>query len=56
MRRTFLILAMTALLSACGQSGPLYLPGNPSEIRAVPPATPDADDQENNGEEPAPKD
>ncbi len=28
--------ALILLLSACGQSGPLYLPGNPSKM-AVPP-------------------
>jgi predicted small lipoprotein YifL len=24
------------LLSGCGQKGPLYLPGNPSEVRPIP--------------------
>lgn len=54
MRRVLLIMAFAALLGACGQSGPLYLPGNPSEVRATPPETPDTEEQETNGEEPAP--
>ena len=40
------ILALTAIaamaslfiVTGCGQSGPLYLPGNPSRIETVPPA------------------
>ena len=45
-RLTFLmsIFALTALLSGCGQSGPLYIPGNPSQM-AVPPS------QETSGDE-----
>lgn len=48
------ILALTAissglLFTACGQSGPLYLPGNPSKIQNVP-NTP-ADTQEEDSEE-----
>jgi predicted small lipoprotein YifL len=46
-RLTFLFsaLAFMILLSGCGQSGPLYLPGDPSTIaappeEAVPPAVP----------------
>ena len=36
------ILAITAMaalfiVSGCGQSGPLYLPGNPSRIEKLPP-------------------
>lgn len=54
MRRTLSLLLLTALLSACGQSGPLYLPGNPSEIRAAPPETSESEEQEENGEERAP--
>ncbi len=38
MRRTLLALAaLASLLAGCGQSGPLYLPGNPSEIKSAPP-------------------
>jgi predicted small lipoprotein YifL len=38
-RLTFLLAVTTSLLlfSACGQSGPLYIPGNPSQM-AVPPS------------------
>ena len=32
-----------ALLAACGQSGPLYLPGNPSDVQQVPASPPPAD-------------
>jgi predicted small lipoprotein YifL len=52
LRRLTLIL----LLAGCGQSGPLYLPGNPSEIQ-TPPAVPadsaseeEEDDGDDNGE------
>ena len=31
-------LAFTFLASGCGQSGPLYIPGNPSRISNPPPA------------------
>lgn len=27
-----------AFLSACGQKGPLFLPGNPSSLQSIPPA------------------
>lgn len=45
------IFALTAisfvvLSSACGQSGPLYLPGNPSKLETVPPAPTEADETE----------
>jgi predicted small lipoprotein YifL len=52
MIRRFAAFLMAAfLLSACGQKGPLYLPGNPSEISTeVPvqelPATNDQEDGE----------
>ncbi len=38
-RLTFLmtVIAMMLLFSGCGQSGPLYIPGNPSQM-AVPPS------------------
>jgi predicted small lipoprotein YifL len=38
-RLTFLIamIAFTVPFSGCGQSGPLYVPGNPSQM-AVPPS------------------
>ena len=57
-RLTFLIaaFAFTFLFSGCGQSGPLYIPGNPSQM-AVPPSQPppgedeeEAEAEEDNGE------
>lgn len=42
-------LAILVLLTACGQSGPLYIPGNPSTVQAPagePPAE-DEDDEDN---------
>jgi predicted small lipoprotein YifL len=57
-RLTFLIAAFAFmfLFSGCGQSGPLYIPGNPSQM-AVPPSQPPASEEEaeeksveNNGE------
>lgn len=49
-----LILALTAfsfvfLAVGCGQSGPLYIPGNPSKISSSPPAAEgeEEEDQEN---------
>ncbi len=30
-------LLLLAALAGCGQSGPLYLPGNPSQVTTVPP-------------------
>jgi predicted small lipoprotein YifL len=49
-RLTFLFstLAFIFLFSGCGQSGPLYVPGNPSTM-AVPPVEETAD--ENDSEE-----
>ncbi|MEO1244808.1 MAG: lipoprotein [Pseudomonadota bacterium] len=44
-------------LSACGQSGPLYLPGNPSEMTTTPvgttaPAEEDAETPKESGGDP----
>jgi len=41
MKRLFLLLAAFSLAfvaTGCGQSGPLYIPGNPSKIENPPPA------------------
>jgi len=43
------------LFSGCGQSGPLYLPGNPSKLETVPPAPVNGDeaaDEEDRDEDP----
>ena len=47
---TRLILLLAAIfcisLAGCGQSGPLYLPGDPSEIRDAPRPAENADEEE----------
>ena len=47
---TRLILLIAAIsgfaLFGCGQSGPLYLPGDPSEIRDAPRPAQNADEEE----------
>jgi len=45
--RTLATLILFVLVSSCGQSGPLYIPGNPSEVQ-VPPNTEQEDDDEKN--------
>ncbi len=50
MKSTTILIALLfslGLLSACGQSGPLYVPGDPSSVQA-PQTTPET---EENGEE-----
>jgi predicted small lipoprotein YifL len=43
------------LLVACGQKGPLYLPGDPNEIRSEVPATDsEATDEDDEDEDPQP--
>lgn len=51
------MLALLATLSACGQKGPLFLPGNPSEIQTdVPPAgTTEERDDDQQGDEQLPR-
>ncbi len=44
--KTLTALALLLLLSACGQSGPLYIPGNPSEVREPPAETSNSDEDE----------
>ena len=45
------ILLLAFALGACGQSGPLYVPGDPSEIQTTP-TVPEADENgEENGDE-----
>ncbi len=51
MIRRIIPVAALLLVSACGQSGPLYLPGNPSRVQEPPPPPPaqepaDEDDDE----------
>jgi len=50
-----LLLLSLAYLSACGQKGPLFLPGNPSQIQSVPSAEEEqtnADQDDEDEEEP----
>lgn len=35
---TIILLLFLAFLSACGQKGPLFLPGNPSTLQSLPTA------------------
>ena len=54
LRHTFQLLALAGvfLLSACGQKGPLYLPGNPSEMKTeVPKEQAPEDDNKNEDDE-----
>ena len=37
---------LALLLVGCGQSGPLYLPGNPSEVRQPSPEDPEKPDED----------
>ena len=48
MRLIFLVAAFAGIsfVTGCGQSGPLYLPGDPSEIRQAPKPVESVDDEE----------
>ena len=53
-RLLFLLAAVGGVTAAtgCGQSGPLYLPGDPSEVRQVyPPGEQEAENGEEEAEE-----
>ena len=52
-RLIFALLASAVVLlsTGCGQSGPLYLPGDPSQIQTPSATTPDADEEQENKEE-----
>ena len=52
-RLTLLLVALFGfLLAGCGQSGPLYLPGDPSEIQQAPrPAETTAESEDEDDEE-----
>ena len=48
---TFAALSLFVFATGCGQSGPLYLPGNPSKIERIPPASDEEDEnKDNNGD------
>jgi len=46
-----LIFLSLALLSACGQTGPLFLPGNPSQIQTNTPAEQSTEETEEDEDE-----
>ena len=52
-RLTLLLVAIFGfLLAGCGQSGPLYLPGDPSEIQQPPkPVETESEDEEKQADE-----
>ncbi len=45
------ILLFAFALAACGQSGPLYVPGDPSSVHEAQPASESEDNGEENGED-----
>ena len=45
MKRLLAVLAVL-ILAGCGQSGPLYIPGNPSRIENPPPPPEEAAEEE----------
>ena len=49
--RTLAALLLIFLLGACGQSGPLYIPGNPSRIEQPPPTAESTADEEEDAED-----
>jgi len=51
--RIALITLWLTALAACGQSGPLYLPGNPSDVQEVPAPEPAPDDGDEDDEDDA---
>ena len=54
MQRLILAIIVAAALSfvaGCGQSGPLYLPGNPSRIESLPPAPTGSEQDEDQEQE-----
>jgi predicted small lipoprotein YifL len=58
MKRLFTALAACAFLIAsfgCGQSGPLYIPGNPSKIQQPPPKAESTAEEEAEENDEAPK-
>ncbi len=48
---TFTALLMSLFLIGCGQSGPLYVPGDPSSINVQPETVSSDDEAAENGEE-----
>ncbi|MDH3612476.1 MAG: lipoprotein [Gammaproteobacteria bacterium] len=44
-------LLLTLTLTGCGQSGPLYVPGDPSSIKVPPEAAPSDEESDENGDD-----
>jgi predicted small lipoprotein YifL len=44
--RTLAALLFVFSLVGCGQSGPLYLPGNPSEVHSLPTQLPELSEED----------
>jgi predicted small lipoprotein YifL len=45
------VLLLAFALGACGQSGPLYVPGDPSSIETTPKTPESEEDRDENGED-----
>lgn len=43
---TLVAISFVGLFAGCGQSGPLYLPGNPSKLERLPPAPRETGEEE----------
>lgn len=50
-RQLLITLALLLFVSACGQKAPLYLPGNPNDIRPVEEPENSADEREEDSQE-----
>lgn len=48
---TLATLFLLGVLAGCGQSGPLYVPGDPSEVQITQPLPESEEDGDENGEE-----
>ena len=56
LKTTVLILMSLFALAACGQKGPLFLPGDPSEVRSISQnAQPAAEQREEDDEDDVPR-
>jgi predicted small lipoprotein YifL len=50
-RISFAALLLIFLAVGCGQSGPLYLPGDPSEVQSLPDHVPELIEEEDDDDE-----
>jgi predicted small lipoprotein YifL len=53
MKNLSILVALICLagIAGCGQKGPLFLPGNPSEMRPQPPETEESGENEDDDED-----